>query len=139
MHDPNKDPDFDSMTDAEAVARIGLAVDEAGDREDDELNTSALAWCDRIASRPLINEDSLRLDYFRSNALSFAGRRRRAATDSAWEWDQEEVQQQIFFLRRAMRNPVYDEVDVELQCQIQTNLATAFSFCGRLVEAICRA
>jgi hypothetical protein len=126
---------LDSLPDLDCLRIIGAAIDKAADYDDATLNARALAWCEQLDARTLSGEHAVMLDYFRSNALAFAGARRRSEEGSAWEWDQEEVQKQIYFLRRATRYPEYEQVHLLLQCQVLTNLANALSHCGRFVEA----
>ncbi|TAL98641.1 MAG: hypothetical protein EPN73_01565 [Paraburkholderia sp.] len=131
------DDDFklDPLSDLDCLRIIGVAIDKARDDDDVTLNTRALAWCEELDARPLSGGHAVMRDYFRSNALAFAGARRRSEEDSAWEWDQEELQKQIYYLRRATRCQEYEQADLLLQCQILTNLAGALSHCGRFVEA----
>ncbi len=126
---------LDSFSDLDCLLIIGTAIDKAGDDDDATLNARALAWCGQLDARTLNGKHAVMLDYFRSNALAFAGARRRSEEDSAWKWDQEELQKQIYFLRRATRYPEYEQVDLLMQCQILTNLANALNYCGRFVEA----
>ncbi|MBU9671640.1 hypothetical protein KTF24_28175 [Burkholderia multivorans] len=135
MNTFDDDLKLDSLPDLDCLHIIGAAVDKAADDDDATLNARALAWCEELDARPLSGEHAVMLDYFRSNALAFAGARRRSEEDSAWEWDQEELQKQIFFLRRATRYPAYEQADIQLQCQILTNLANTLNLCGRFVEA----
>lgn len=126
---------LNSLPDLDCLRIIGTAIDKARDDDDTTLNARALAWCEELDARTLSGEHAVTLDYFRSNALAFVGAHRRSAEDSAWEWDQEELQKQIYFLRRATRHQEYEQVDPRLQCEILTNLAGALSHCGRFVEA----
>ena len=126
---------LDSLSDLDCLCVIGRAIDKAGDDDDAALNAHALVWCEQLDARTLSGEHAVMLDYCRSNALAFASARRRSEEDSAWEWDQEELQKQIYFLRRATRYPEYEQVDTRLQCQILTNLANVLAHCGRFVEA----
>ncbi|RQU34662.1 hypothetical protein DF142_28630 [Burkholderia cenocepacia] len=126
---------LDPLPDVDCLRIIGTAIDKASDDKDANLNARALEWCEQLDARALSGEHAVALDYFRANALAFAGACRRSEGDSAWEWDQEELQQQIYFLRRAARHPKYEKVDLLMQCQILTNLANALSYCGRFVEA----
>jgi len=126
---------LDSFSDLDCLLIIGTAIDKAGDDDDATLNARALAWCGQLDARSLNGKHAVMLDYFRSNALAFAGARRRSEEESAWKWDQEELQKKIYFLRRATRNPAYEQVDLLMQCQILTNLANSLSHCGRFVEA----
>ncbi|HEF4757337.1 TPA: hypothetical protein SAP12_005580, partial [Burkholderia multivorans] len=95
MNTFDDDLKLDSLPDLDCLHIIGAAVDKAADDDDATLNARALAWCEELDARPLSGEHAVMLDYFRSNALAFAGARRRSEEDSAWEWDQEELQKQI--------------------------------------------
>ena len=98
---------LDSLPDPYCLHIICAAIDKATNDDDATLNARALAWCEQLDTRTLGGEHAVMLDYFRSNALAFSGACRRSEEDSAWEWDQEELQKQIYFLRRATRYPEY--------------------------------
>jgi hypothetical protein len=131
----NDDLKLEALPDHDCIRIIGVAVDKAADDNDANLNALALALCEQLDARTLSGDHAVMLDYFRSNALAFVGAHRRSEANTAWEWDQAELQQQIYFLRRAIRYPEYEKADLVLQCQILTNLANALSVCGRFVEA----
>jgi len=131
----DKDIKLDSLPDLDCLRIIGTAIDMAADNDDVALIARALVWCEELDARTMSGDHVVTLDYFRSNALAFAGAHRRSGEGSAWDWDQEELQKQIYFLRRATRHPAYEQVALHLQCQILTNLANALNHCGRFVEA----
>lgn len=127
--------DLDVLPPEDAMKFIAQVIDEAGDSGDADLNSQALAWCDRIESRLESDGQRVLLDYFRANAWANRLAVKRGDAETVWAWDQEELQQQIFLLRRAVANSAFPELDLIRRCQIFTNLANQLDAVGRFVEA----
>jgi hypothetical protein len=125
----------EKLTDKDGLKVIGQLVDYAFDQGDLDLTARALAWCEQLEARPLSARQRALLDYFRANAWANIQRARQADPKSAWAWDQEEVQQQIFLLRRAFNSPAFDKLNILRRCQILTNLANQLDTVGRFIEA----
>lgn len=119
----------------EALRAIAQAIDAAADRGDAELTSQALAWCDEL--EPLLESEVqlVLLDYFRANAWANRMVAKRGDAAAVWAWDQEELQRQVYLLRRALARPVFGELDLVCQCQILTNLANQLDTVGRFVES----
>lgn len=127
---------LEGLADDEALDAIALLVDHAFLHANLELTAKALAWGDMLEVRTsLLGTQRALLDYYRANAWS--NRLPSAQADSAtvWAWDQEDLQQQLLFLRRATSNPAFEDLHVIRQCQILTNLANQLDTVGRFVEA----
>lgn len=120
---------------ANGLKAIALIIDHASDTSDSALTDKALAWCEQI--EPCLDTEKQRatLDYFRANAWANRHSEKRSTIPQAWAWDQEELQQQIFYLRRARNSPAFKELHKIRQCQILTNLANQLDFAGRFIEA----
>ena len=95
----------------------------------------ARAWCEETESRLTSDSQQILLDYFRANAWAHRQSTRHSDRSAAWAWDQEELQQQVFFLRRARNSPAFDELPLLRRCQILTNLANQLDTVGRFIEA----
>jgi hypothetical protein len=119
----------------EALTAIGQLVDHANDHADLELVNKVLTWADQLEKRQLSAKQRMLLDYFRANAWAVRQHPRRADLDAAWAWDQEEVKQQIYLLRRAFNTSAIDTLPVLRRCEILTNLANQFDTVGRFIEA----
>jgi LA2681-like HEPN len=120
----------------DALKRIGVLVDLAGDLGRDDGTAQALAWCEELSKRKLTGPQATLLDYFRINA--WANRQRLAQSrdpDSAWHWEQPGLQQQVFFGRRAVGSAGFEKLPPFQRCQILTNLGNQLSSVGRGVEA----
>ena len=128
-------PALETIKDKEALDIIAQMVDLAGDTDDLELTSTALSWCEHLDGRTLTEKRRMLLDYYRANAWGHRQHQRRKDPKAAWEWDQEEIEKQILFLRRALNNPAHHELSVLRQCQILTNLGNLLDTAGRFVEA----
>lgn len=124
-----------SLAPNDALQAIAQLVDFALDEGDLALAMKALAWCDEVEPRLTSDSQRIHLDYFRANAWAHRQSARHADRTAAWAWDQEELQQQIFFLRRAHNSPAFDQLPVLRRCQVLTNLANQFDTVGRFIEA----
>lgn len=74
--------------------------------------------------------------YYVANAWSGLKTLSRRNTEEAWDWEQEEIEKEIFHLRKALQIASNSEIPAERTCQMLTNLGNAFSHIGRFVEAI---
>jgi tetratricopeptide (TPR) repeat protein len=126
---------LESLGETDALQAIGELVDFAHDRDAPGLTDKALRWADELERRGLAVENRVRLDYFRANAFANRYRTRLRNRPAAWAWDQPELQQQIFFLRRARYNTAFADLSWFNRCQILTNLANVLDMVGRFIEA----
>ena len=98
---------LEALSDAEALEAIARLVDHAFDQSDLKLNAKALNWVEAIGARSLAEADLATLDYFRANIWADRQEARHTDRTAAWSWDQEDLLQQVFFLRRALNNPAF--------------------------------
>lgn len=123
------------MDDAGALKRIGLLVDLAGDLDQPEGTTRAMAWSEEFRARKLRPEHKVLLEYFVANAWHNRQQERHHDIATAWDWEQLELLRQIFHLRVATGLPGFRKLSRGRRCQILTNLANQLSTIGRFVEA----
>ena len=119
----------------QALRRIGSLVDLAGDLDKEIGIARALEWCDDLSQRKMTKRQEALLDYFRANAWASRQRTKHRNVDAAWQWEQPELQQQVFHLRRALQSPGFAKLSPLRRCQILTNLGNQLSAVGRFVEA----
>jgi tetratricopeptide (TPR) repeat protein len=124
------------LTDDEALQHIGLLIDAADDRNDETGTEKAFGWCDELEKRSLTDIQSMTLSYFRANVWGTRYRLRIAGKEVSWNWEQPEMAEQIFSLRKALAHSSFGELVRERQCQMLTNTANCLSSMGRFVEAI---
>jgi hypothetical protein len=118
-----------------ALRRLGLLVDLSGDLGREEGNVRALAWADELAKRKLLPRQAALLDYFRANLWANRQSKKHRDADTAWAWEQPDIQQQVFYLRRAAQHRAFPRLARLRRCQIFTNLGNQLDTLGRFVEA----
>lgn len=113
----------------------------------DELKMSehldyTLEFCRKYASSENISgKDQARLEYFQSNIwyvkymLRDSGDSTQSELNSQWNWEQPELSQQLFHLRKAICSKDFANLDKILRCQIYTNIANTLNTLGRTFEA----
>ncbi len=125
----------DSISVPEAFQRIGSLIDLAGDLNKEDGLARALGWCDDLGQSKLNKQQKALLDYFRANAWANRQRSKHRNVNAAWQWEQPELQQQVFHLRRALQSDGFPKLSSLRQCQVLTNLGNQLSAVGRFVEA----
>lgn len=115
---------------------MGCLVDAASAQGSLDGLVHAVGVLDGITSGPLSDKQKACLHYFRGNA--FAARRtlERRGKPGAWDWHQEEFEQEIISLRVASQAGAKADLPAEMRCPMLTNLGNALSYVGRFVEAI---
>lgn len=126
---------IEEVANGAALNRIGMLIDLAGDLGRDDGTTHALEWANALAQRRLTDRQAALLEYFRANAWSNRQHASHRDTESAWRWEQPELQQQVYCLRRAAQLPGFEKLSRLRRCQILTNLGNQLSTLGRCVEA----
>lgn len=124
-----------NLNDAEVLTVLGLLINRASDTGDLAANEKAFHWIGVFEKRHLSDKAKVIFDYFHANAWGNRQQSNRANRKAVWAWDQEAVQQQIFLLRRAARNPAFELHQISLRCEVLTNLASQLNAVGRMVEA----
>ena len=101
----NDQPTLEGLTASDAFNVIGTLVDLAADTGNLKLAEYALELSNELEARGISDAEASLLDYFRANAWSCRYDRRHQEGDRVWDFEQEELQQTIFFLRRAAHGP----------------------------------
>lgn len=128
-------PTLSGLSNEEALALIAQLVDQASDDTDLELIIHSLCLADELEARGLQPPEIVLLDYFRANAWACRYQQRLGDRAAVWDFEQPEVRQQVFLLRRAMNSPAFVAMDAIRRCQILTNLANQLNTLGRFIEA----
>lgn len=126
---------FDELSNGQALDTLAALIDQALDDRDTALTDLALDWCGKMDGRTLTPVEAVVLDYYRANAWANRYQEKITNRKEVWAWDLEELQQQIYFLRRALYAEAFKELDTGRQCQILTNLANQLDTVGRFIEA----
>lgn len=123
------------LSPAVGLDAIAQLVDYAFDHKNEALTTKSLYWCEEIEPRLVSEIQRIDLDYYQANAWANRQSERQHNRAEIWAWEQEELQKQIFFLRRAIQSPAFSIAPVRRKCEILTNLANQLDTAGRFIEA----
>jgi LA2681-like HEPN len=128
-------PTIEGLRNKEALVLIAQLIDQASDDADLNLADHSLSLADELEARGLQPSEMALLDYFRANAWACRYQQRLGNRADVWNFEQPEIRQQVFLLRRSMNSPGFDTMDSIRRCQILTNLANQLDTLGRFVEA----
>ncbi|NLW87883.1 MAG: hypothetical protein GXY38_13530 [Planctomycetes bacterium] len=115
---------------------MGVLVDAASDQGSVTGLRHAIGVLDGMAHDPLPDEQRAHLHYCRGNAFSAIRNLERSGKPAAWDWHQDEFEQEILSLRIASQAAARADLPPEVRCPMMTNLGNAMSYVGRFVEAI---
>ena len=125
--------DLVGLDDDLALEHIGKLTDLSGDLRRREGLELALRLSEELQRRNLAADRRATSHYFLGNA--WANLRVLAGEDQG-EWEQPELEREIYHLRMALRGESTLDLKPERVCQILTNLGNVMSAVGRPVEAI---
>ncbi|MHB9704354.1 LA2681 family HEPN domain-containing protein [Alcaligenes aquatilis] len=128
QHVSSKAP-FDGTPEALAVL-----IDSAIDKGNQAELCKAIKFADEVESKcgPL---DACLVCYYRSNAWAALHQLRTKVTNP-WCWELPELQNQIYWLRRAIRHEGYSQLPPSRRAQFHCNLGNLLNTVGRFVEAL---
>ncbi|MEQ1661918.1 MAG: LA2681 family HEPN domain-containing protein [Thiobacillus sp.] len=128
-------PTIVNLSNADALDLIAQLVDQAFDDADLARADHSLSLADELEERKLQPPEMSLLDYYRANAWACRYQQRLGDRAAVWDFEQPEVHQQVFLLRRAANSSGFAEMDAIRRCQILTNLGNQLDTLGRFVEA----
>lgn len=120
------------------ISALARAIDFAANSN----NRTSLEWADslveQITRQRIPPSSAATLSYFRANIWSAMRTHALKSLDApeVWDWQGQEIQREILYLRQAAYHPGFMELDPVRQCQIDTNLGNLLNHVGRFVEAV---
>ena len=118
-----------------ALARIGQLTDLSLDLQKIDGLEHAIKLSKELQKRRLSSGQKATLHYFLANG--WANLRVLSLSEKdQWDWEQEEIEQEIINLRKALREKGLQKLPVHRTCQILTNMGNILDQVGRFVEAI---
>ncbi|KAA3630600.1 MAG: hypothetical protein DWQ02_17830 [Bacteroidetes bacterium] len=125
-----------SRDEAQQVDYIGENLDKAFDEGKVPFLEHLLVLAENIVTELESEKLITRVFYNVSNGYSYIRKLSRAGKKDDWQFDQEILFKEVFYLRKAIQSVGFSEVERERQCQIYTNLGNTFSYIGRFVDAL---
>ncbi len=121
---------IDGRQDGEAVDRTCLLTDLAVELGRKDSLACVLAWYEALENRGIRGELAIKLDFAKANAI--AGDR----YGTKWQWEQATLAREIFYLRRAVSHPEFDQIPKILRCKCLNNLGNRLRVAGRAIDAL---
>lgn len=119
------------------LSEFGLIVDRACDLGDEQELLIIIAINSEYVETLNSSIEKTTLYYFLANAWSgLRNIRHKENLLSVWNYEQDEINHEIIYLRKAKKENSFSELTIEYQCSILTNLANIFSHVGRAVYAL---
>ena len=117
----------------EALAK---AIDAAGDKGDLKSLSLADSIVKNFLTEVLDPSVQVRLNYYFANICSARRQVLGQSAPTIFDWQHEETEKEIFYLRSAVHHLGFTDLDPVEQCMIETNLANLLNRVGRFVDAI---
>ena len=121
---------IDGRPDEDAVIRTCTLTDLAVELGRKDSLKCVLAWYEALEKRGIRGELAINLDFSRANAI--AGER----YGTKWQWEQATLAREIYYLRRAVSRPEFDQVPKILRCKCLNNLGSRLRVAGRAIDAL---
>jgi tetratricopeptide (TPR) repeat protein len=126
---------LESFTNEEALGHISHLTDLSSDLRKIEGLQHSLKLSEEIQKKDLNSEQRALSHYFMANAYADIQMLTRKGTEKSWDWEQEEIEKEVFHLRTALKTGS-QSLPKERLCQMLTNLGNVMSNIGRFVEAV---
>lgn len=127
--------DLSFLPNGEAMEMLGQYIDQASDTSDLEMAKNAIKLCEDLALR-VSGLLAVELCYFRANAWSVIRNLNHRDDSLIWKWNQDEMLQEIYWLRSAVQHECFVELELLRQSQILVNTGNVLNHIGRPIEAI---
>lgn len=130
--------DLSNLTTDVLIEKIGTLANPSVERKTAEKFKQAISLSKAALKRNLSHLQLAELNY--AVATAWGGLHRLSMTSEAdeWKWEQEEIENQLICLRRAVNalEKNTSEQTLEKACPVYTNLAATLYHIGRFVEAV---
>jgi len=124
-----------SYSEEEQINIIGNLFDWSMDRNSIEGLEHGFNLSRQIDLKTISEEGFTVLNYDLANGWSYLRQLKYQNTKDDWNFQMQEISEEILHLRRAIASPGFTKVIRERQCQMYTNLGNLFSYIGRFIEA----
>lgn len=119
------------------LSELGLIVDRACAIGDEQELLIIIAINSEYVETLDDSVEKATLYYFLANAWNgLKNIRHKENESSVWNYEQDEINHEIIYLRKARKEKSFFDLPVEYRCSILTNLANIFSHTGRTVYAL---
>ena len=121
---------IDGRQDEDAVLRTCSLSDLAVELGRKDGLACVLAWYEALEQKSIPGKLAINLDFNRANAIWVQRR------GTKWQWEQDTLAREIFYLRRAVSRPEFDQISQVLKCMCLNNLGNRLRVAGRAIDAL---
>ena len=126
---------LNDLSTGEALSIIAQLTDISLDLQKIEGIEKSIQLNTILQKRELKLNQSAVSHYYFANAYAYKRKLTTAGTDASWQWEQDEIEKEIFHLRKALQLGKGTLPENHI-CPITTNLANLLNEVGRFIEAI---
>jgi len=127
---------LESYTIEDAIYFIGSLIDVSSDLKKTQGLERAIKISEALFERDLTSQQLSVLYYSLGNAWTSLKILRKQEPQQLWDFQQEEIENEIINLRKALKEDGFEKLSTQKRCQILTNLGSAMDYIGRFVVAI---
>jgi len=126
--------DLTEFSTEDAFRHIGILIDTSSVLNKKDGLYLSIRLSVKLMARELNDKQLCDLYYFLSNAWSDLRRLSRGEDGQDWNWEQEEMEYEIIYLRKALNSDGFSKLPKSRRCEIFTNLGNLMDRIGRFVE-----
>lgn len=128
--------DLNRYSKEKALNFLGRLIDISLDLRRPEGLQRAIGLADGFSIDFLSPQELALFHYCIANAWANLRHILRENKEESWHWEQEELEKEIYNLRKALQIAMQHQIPKERLCQIYTNLGNNLSHVGRFIEAL---
>ena len=128
--------DSDAYWEDTTLQHMGCLIDISLDFRSKEGIEISIKLLEKLLEKELTPAKEGTLYYFMANAWSSLKYLSRTEINQLWDSEHEEMEKEIIYLRRALKERYFEEIPKFRKCQILTNLGNLMTEIGRFVEAL---
>ncbi len=119
------------------LMELGEIIDKACASGDSNILNNQIKYIQSYVETLDDSEEKVYLYYFLANAWNgLRTLKHKNDENSIWKLEQKEVFREIFFLRKAIAQKNFGELNIDYKLSIYTNLGNIFSHYGRTINAL---
>ncbi|MGD8455577.1 MAG: LA2681 family HEPN domain-containing protein [Anaerolineales bacterium] len=128
---------YENVYTKEAFDHLALLIDFSFDLQENEGLSKSLAFANELSERQLNSTQKALLFYYFGNAWgNIRILKAPKSSKEHWKWEQEELENEIFYFRSSLMEPGFENLPLEIRCMVLTNLANIIDTIGRFIDAI---
>ena len=127
---------FNNYKIEEIIKIFGFFIDASSNEGNISLISKCIELFNTICLDNITSKNKAVLYYNIANAWNYKYRYEKDKNKDVWNFDQPNVEEQLFYLRSCINEPEFNTLPIYNQCLAYTNLANTLDTIGRYIDAI---